>query len=95
MLRLESWEKRKLFRARLTSAYHMHRAVETFCAAGWTGIIPFPTGYRWDRRLISAWDFAGNLDTLTRAIKERVGGIAHRLTDRATAPGSDCLATTR
>ena len=44
---------------------------------------------------LGSWNFAVNLDTLNRAIKERVGGIVYRWTDCAAAPGPDCLVTAR
>ena len=30
----------------VTSAYHMPRSVAAFCAAGWTGLIPYPVDFR-------------------------------------------------
>nr|WP_306267851.1 YdcF family protein [Pararhizobium sp. IMCC3301] len=30
----------------VTSAYHMPRALGSFCAAGWRNLLPFPTDYR-------------------------------------------------
>ncbi|MDU8946135.1 YdcF family protein [Ovoidimarina sediminis] len=78
----------------VTSAYHMPRAVETFCAAGWTDIIPFPTDYRWNRRWMPSWSFPGNLDILNAAIKEWAGILAYRWTGRSQEPGPKCIATT-
>lgn len=71
----------------ITSAAHMPRAMETFAAAGWTGLTAWPTdlsrapgaGPRW------RWDLAQNLYSLNRAVKEYVGILGYRLTGRAQA----------
>jgi uncharacterized SAM-binding protein YcdF (DUF218 family) len=66
----------------VTSAFHMPRAVATFCAAGWTGLVPWPTDYRSAGGGID-WDLTGHLDQLNLALKERAGNLAYRLTGRA------------
>ena len=70
------------YRLELPIKQAMPRAVEILCAAGSTGIIPFPTECRWEKRLITGWNFAGNLDTLNRAIKERVGHGGRMISSR-------------
>lgn len=68
----------------VTSAYHMPRAVETFRAAGWSDITPWPTDFRggvFQERI--GWDLADNLDELNTAAREWVGLIAYRMTGRA------------
>ncbi len=79
----------------VTSAYHMPRAVETFCAAGWTGLVPWPVDHRTrgaGRAL--GWNLAENLRDLNTGVKEWIGRIGYRVTGRGvspdTAPG--CLA---
>ena len=70
----------------ITSAFHMPRAMATFCAAGWRDLVPYPTDYRggffW-REI--GWDFSENLEELNIGIKEWVGLLAYRLTGRSEA----------
>lgn len=70
----------------VTSAFHMPRAVATFCGAGWQNVVPWPTDYRtgtfWSD---IGWSLASNLETLNTGIKEWVGLLGYRLvghTDR-------------
>lgn len=76
----------------VTSAAHMPRAMQSFCAAGWTGLTAWPTDYRslplrpvW-RRL--DWRLPDNLITLDSAVHEWLGLLAYRLTGRAQS--GDC-----
>ena len=73
----------------VTSAWHMPRSVETFCAAGWTRIIPFPADYLSlpDRKGFD-WSFAVRLQHLNLALKEYVGLAAYRWSGRGGA--TDC-----
>jgi len=66
----------------VTSAFHMPRATGTFCAAGWTGLVPFPVDYRAVGGGGLGWDFAERLRTLNIAVKEWIGLVAYRLTGR-------------
>lgn len=68
----------------VTSAWHMPRAVGTFCAAGWDGIVPWPTDFRGGRGG-TGWRFAANLDELNVAAKEWVGLLGYRVTGRTDA----------
>lgn len=67
----------------VTSAFHMPRAVGSFCAAGWRNLVPYPTDYRggtiWDQ---IGWNLAENLADLNIGVKEWVGLLAYRLTGR-------------
>jgi uncharacterized SAM-binding protein YcdF (DUF218 family) len=79
----------------VTSAFHMRRAVASFCAAGWKNIVPWPTDYRTggfaDR---IGWNFAINLNDLNIGVREWIGLAAYSLT-RKTSDAieiSDCLA---
>ncbi len=67
----------------VTSAFHMPRALGSFCAAGWRNIVPFPTDYRggtfWDQ---IGWNFAENLDDLNFGVKEWIALLAYRATGR-------------
>ena len=74
----------------VTSAYHMPRAVAAFCAAGWTGLIPYPVDYR-SPGDGAGWRFSENADALATALREWIGLAAYRLTGRATEPSPDCL----
>jgi len=66
----------------VTSAFHMPRALGSFCAAGWSGIIPYPVDFRAAASRGPSWDFAGRLYGLNVALKEWVGLAAYRLTGR-------------
>jgi uncharacterized SAM-binding protein YcdF (DUF218 family) len=79
----------------VTSAFHMRRAVASFCAAGWKNIVPWPTDYRTgefaDR---IGWNFALNLNELNIGVREWIGLAAYSLTRRTSdaIEISDCLA---
>ncbi|MDF0598258.1 YdcF family protein [Psychromarinibacter halotolerans] len=79
----------------VTSAFHMPRAVESFCAAGWTGLVPWPVDFRTRGAARSpGWDLATNLNDLNIGAKEWVGRIAYRATGRGVPPAqaAGCLA---
>lgn len=67
----------------LTSAFHMGRALASFEAAGWSGIVPHPVDYRTGSFSDGiGWNLARNLEVLNIAIKEWVGRLAYRVTGR-------------
>lgn len=66
----------------VTSAFHMPRAVGSFCAAGWTGIVPWPVDHR-AKPLKVRWDLAGNLSALGVAMREWIGLVAYYATGRS------------
>ena len=67
----------------VTTAYHMPRAMRSFVAAGWTGLVPYPVDYRTGRFADGmGWDLAGHLQLLNVAIRETVGQLAYRFTGR-------------
>lgn len=66
----------------VTSAFHMPRAVGTFCAAGWRDIIPYPVDFRGMGELELGWDLGVRLVTLNTAAKEWIGILAYRATGR-------------
>ena len=82
----------------VTSAFHMRRAVASFCAAGWKNIVPWQTDYRTggfaDR---IGWNFASNLNDLNNGMREWIGLAAYNLTSRTSdeIEISDCLAVQR
>lgn len=68
----------------VTSAFHMRRAIESFCAVGWRGLTPYPTDYRTsDAAAGLGWAPSAHLAGLTIALKERAGLFGYRLTGRA------------
>lgn len=67
----------------VTSAFHMPRAMQSFRAAGWTGLVAYPVDFRSGRFLDGiGWDLARNLDVLNIALREWVGGQAYRALGR-------------
>lgn len=67
----------------VTSAFHMPRAMRSFEAAGWDGLVAWPVDYRtsgFDDGI--GWDLTGNLSLLQIAIREHVGQLAYQLTGR-------------
>ncbi|NBO20491.1 MAG: YdcF family protein [Rhodobacteraceae bacterium] len=75
----------------ITSAWHMPRAYETFCAAGWRDLTPWPVdprGAGWPEMMAQIrWSPIGNYGNLGLAMKEVVGIVVYRLTGRAS---TDC-----
>ena len=79
----------------VTSAFHMRRAVASFCAAGWKNIVPWPTDYRTGGFADKiGWNFALNLNELNVGVREWIGLAAYSLTRRTSdaVEISDCLA---
>ena len=67
----------------VTSAFHMPRAMRSFEAAGWTGLVPYPVDYRTAGFTDDiGWNLTGNLLVLNTAIRETFGQLAYRLTGR-------------
>jgi uncharacterized SAM-binding protein YcdF (DUF218 family) len=67
----------------VTSAFHMPRAMRSFEAAGWTGLIPWPVDYRTSAFTDGiGWNLADNLQVLNTAVREQVGQIVYRLSGR-------------
>ncbi len=67
----------------ITSAFHMPRAVDSFAAAGWQNIAPFPVDFRtraWSEGL--GWNFQRNLGLMNTALRERVGRVVYAMTGR-------------
>jgi len=69
--------------ALVTSAFHMPRAMRSFEAAGWTGLVAYPVDYRTAGFTDDiGWNLTGNLLVLNTAIRETIGQLAYRLTGR-------------
>lgn len=67
----------------VTSASHMPRAMRSFEAAGWTGLVAWPVDYRTSSfRDGVGWNLTRNLKILNGAIQEQIGQIAYRVTGR-------------
>jgi uncharacterized SAM-binding protein YcdF (DUF218 family) len=67
----------------VTSAFHMPRAMRSFEAAGWTGLVAYPVDYRTAGFTDDiGWNLTGNLLVLNTAIRETIGQLAYRLTGR-------------
>lgn len=67
----------------VTSAFHMPRAMRSFEAAGWSGLVAWPVDYRTSRFTDDiGWDLTHNLQVLNTAIREQAGQLAYRLTGR-------------
>jgi uncharacterized SAM-binding protein YcdF (DUF218 family) len=67
----------------ITSAFHMPRAVRSFKAAGWSGIIPYPVDFQtrhWSSGF--GWNLHRNLRLTNIAIREWVGRIVYTVTAR-------------
>ncbi len=70
----------------ITSANHMPRAVGSFAAAGWTGIIPYPVDYQTPKTgHISWWSMEGGITLLRRSLHEYVGLLIYYLTGRSSS----------
>jgi uncharacterized SAM-binding protein YcdF (DUF218 family) len=65
----------------VTSAFHMPRSVNSFRAAGWENIVPWPVDYR-AIPLGIYWDLGRNLEVLNTAVREYIGLLAYGLTGR-------------
>ena len=75
----------------VTSAFHMPRAMATFCSAGWTNLVAWPTDYRTSYfRAGVGWDPAQHITDLNLGLKEWIGITAYRLTGRLQNPDADC-----
>lgn len=67
----------------VTSAFHMPRAMRSFNASGWTGLVAWPVDYRTAAFVDGiGWNLNHNLQILNTAIREQVGQIAYRLSGR-------------
>lgn len=78
----------------VTSAFHMPRSVEAFCAAGWQEVVPYPVDFRSSRgpHRVS-WKPAESFVRLNTALREYLGLAAYRMTGRAAHPlPAGCLA---
>ena len=69
----------------VTSAAHMPRAVAAFTAAGWEGLIPYPTDFQTPTHGPEAFDFAVGTAAVRNWLHEYVGIAAYRITGRASA----------
>ncbi len=69
----------------ITSANHMPRAVGSFAAAGWTGIIPYPVDYQTPKiGHTSFWSLGDGISLLRHSLHEYAGLLVYYLTGRST-----------
>lgn len=68
----------------VTSAYHMPRALGTFCEAGWTDLVPWPVDHRVASR--GRLQFARNLLHFNTGLREWVGIAGYAAAGRLADP---------
>ncbi|MEO9649025.1 MAG: YdcF family protein [Sulfitobacter pontiacus] len=67
----------------VTSAFHLPRAMLSFEAAGWSGLVAWPVDYRTSGFTDNiGWNLTRNLQVLNTGIREKVGQLAYRFTGR-------------
>ncbi|MBK5922422.1 hypothetical protein CCR90_01245 [Rhodovulum sulfidophilum] len=77
----------------VTSAFHMRRAVATFCAAGWRDILPYPVDFRTAPGFRASPGLPENLGLLTLTLHEALGFAVYRASGLAADPLPEgCLA---
>ena len=70
----------------VTSANHMPRAVGSFAAAGWTGIIPYPVDYQTPKTgYTHLWNIGQGILIVRQSLHEYAGLLAYYLSGRSTA----------
>ncbi len=70
----------------VTSAWHMPRALGTFCAAGWSNLIPYPVDFRGGSVFEEVrWNLAENLSDLNFGVKEWIGLLGYKVGGRIDA----------
>lgn len=70
----------------ITSANHMPRAIGSFAAAGWTGIVPYPVDYQTPKTgYTKLWDMGYGVSLMRHSLHEYVGLLVYYLTGRSTA----------
>jgi uncharacterized SAM-binding protein YcdF (DUF218 family) len=69
----------------VTSAAHMPRAMGSFTAAGWEGIIPYPVDFQTGATSTFIFDMELGTASVRRWVKEYVGLAAYWLTGRSAA----------
>lgn len=58
--------------------------MSSFCAAGWIGLVAWPTDHRSGKFVDDiGWDFARHLHALNIGVKEWIGLAAYRLSGRS------------
>lgn len=69
--------------ALITSAFHMPRAMRSFEATGWQGLVAWPVDYRTGSFAAgTGWDLTRNLGVLNTAVRESIGQLVYTMRGR-------------
>jgi len=70
----------------VTSASHMPRAIGSFAAAGWSGIVPYPVDYQTPKSGYSKiWDIRTGVSNIRNSLHEYAGLLVYYLSGRSSA----------
>jgi uncharacterized SAM-binding protein YcdF (DUF218 family) len=70
----------------ITSANHMPRAIGSFAAAGWSGIIPYPVDFQTPKTgYTNLWDISKGTSLMRRGLHEYAGLLVYYLSGRSAA----------
>lgn len=70
----------------VTSANHMPRAIGSFAAAGWSGIIPYPVDFQTPKSgYYKKWDIKAGVSMMRKSLHEYAGLLVYYLSGRSTA----------
>jgi uncharacterized SAM-binding protein YcdF (DUF218 family) len=70
----------------ITSANHMPRAIGSFAAAGWSGIIPYPVDFQTPKTdYTNLWDISKGTSLMRQGLHEYAGLLVYYLSGRSAA----------
>jgi uncharacterized SAM-binding protein YcdF (DUF218 family) len=68
----------------ITSANHMPRAIGSFAAAGWSGVIPYPVDFQTPKTgYADLWDIDQGVLLVRQALHEYAGLLVYYLSGRS------------